>query len=45
MIAVVGGGISGAFAAYFLARRGAAVTLIERDEPAAHASGNKPPCW
>ena len=42
MIAVIGGGISGAFAAYFLARRGAAVTLIERDEPAAHASGNNP---
>src|SRR3954453_7645849 len=42
MIAVVGGGITGAFAAYFLARRGAEVTLIERDEVAAHASGKNP---
>src|SRR3954468_13720203 len=42
MIAVVGGGITGAFAAYFLARRGVEVTLVERDEVAAHASGNNP---
>src|SRR3954447_26247885 len=42
MIAVVGGGITGAFAAYFLARRGAEVTLIERDEVRAHASGKNP---
>src|SRR3954447_6748436 len=42
MIAVVGGGITGAFAAYFLARRGAEVTLIERDEVGAHASGKNP---
>src|SRR4051794_35712047 len=42
MIAVVGGGITGAFAAYFLARRGVEVTLIERDEVGAHASGKNP---
>jgi glycine oxidase len=41
-IAIVGGGITGAFAAYFLARRGAAVTLIERDGIGAHASGKNP---
>lgn len=39
---VVGGGITGAFAAYFLARQGAAVTLLERDGVAAHASGRNP---
>src|SRR3954447_3194675 len=42
MIAVVGGGITGAFAAYFLARRGVEVTLIERDDVGAHASGKNP---
>src|SRR4051794_32027031 len=42
MFAVVGGGITGAFAAYFLARRGVEVTLIERDDFGAHASGNNP---
>jgi glycine oxidase len=39
---VVGGGVTGAFAAYFLARTGAEVTLIERDGVAAHASGCNP---
>jgi glycine/D-amino acid oxidase-like deaminating enzyme len=42
MIAVVGGGITGAFAAYFLARRDVEVTLIERDAVAAQASGKNP---
>src|SRR3954453_17143149 len=42
MIAVVGGGITGAFAAYFLARRGVEVTLVERDRIGAHASGKNP---
>lgn len=41
-IAIVGGGITGAFAAYFLARLGAAATLIERDGIGAHASGKNP---
>jgi glycine/D-amino acid oxidase-like deaminating enzyme len=35
--AVVGGGVTGAFAAFFLARSGAEVTLLERDGVAAHA--------
>ena len=39
-IVVVGGGITGAFTAFLAARRGAAVTLIERDGIAAHASGH-----
>jgi glycine oxidase len=39
---VVGGGISGAFVAYFLARQGEEVTLLERDGVAAHASGHNP---
>jgi D-hydroxyproline dehydrogenase subunit beta len=38
-VAVVGGGIVGASCAYELARAGASVTLIERDELAAGASG------
>jgi glycine oxidase len=38
----VGGGITGAFAAYSLASRGAGVALIERDEIGRHASGNNP---
>lgn len=39
-IAIVGGGITGVFAAYFLARLGAQPTIIERDEIGAHASGH-----
>ncbi len=39
---VMGGGITGAFAAYFLARREVRVTLVERDGLAAHASGANP---
>jgi glycine oxidase len=39
-IIVVGGGIVGCAAAYALARAGASVTLIERDDIAAHASGH-----
>jgi glycine/D-amino acid oxidase-like deaminating enzyme len=36
---VIGGGVVGAACAYELARRGATVTLVERDELAAGASG------
>lgn len=39
-VAIVGGGITGAFAAYFLARAGAAATVVERGEIAGQASGN-----
>lgn len=38
-IVIVGGGIVGASIAYHLARRGAAVTLLEKTQPAAGASG------
>ena len=38
-IVVVGAGIVGSSIAYHLAKMGAEVTLIERDRPAAHASG------
>jgi glycine/D-amino acid oxidase-like deaminating enzyme len=41
-VVVVGAGITGAFAAYFLARAGASVTLLERDGVGAHASGRNP---
>jgi glycine oxidase len=47
-VAVVGGGIAGSFAAYFLARLGARPTLIERGEIGGQASGrsagNLAPC-
>jgi glycine oxidase len=39
---VVGGGITGAFTAYLLARRGAAVTVLERGPGDAQASANNP---
>jgi glycine oxidase len=39
---VVGGGITGAFAAYLLARRGAPVTVLERGPGDAQASANNP---
>src|SRR5436189_1242419 len=38
-VVIVGGGIIGAACAYELARSGASVTLLERDELAAGASG------
>ncbi len=38
-VLVVGGGVIGSAVAWSLARRGAQVTLVERDEIAAHASG------
>ena len=38
-IVVVGAGIIGSSIAYHLTKIGAQVTLIERDQPAAHASG------
>ncbi|WP_275286286.1 bifunctional tRNA (5-methylaminomethyl-2-thiouridine)(34)-methyltransferase MnmD/FAD-dependent 5-carboxymethylaminomethyl-2-thiouridine(34) oxidoreductase MnmC [Halomonas elongata] len=40
-IAVIGGGIAGASVAAALARRGVAVTLIDREGPCAGASGNR----
>ena len=39
-IAIVGGGITGAFAAYFIARLGALPTIIERDRIGGQASGH-----
>lgn len=41
-IAVVGGGITGAFTAYHLARMGIDATLVERGEIAGEASGSNP---
>jgi len=38
-VLVVGGGVVGCAAAWFLAREGASVRLLERDDVAAHASG------
>jgi glycine oxidase len=38
-VAVVGAGVIGSAIAYECARRGARVVLLDRDEPAAHASG------
>ena len=38
-VVVIGGGIQGCAAAYFLAKRGASVKLIEKDYIARHASG------
>ena len=36
---VIGGGISGCAAAYYLSSAGHSVALVEKDSPAAHASG------
>src|SRR5215475_201213 len=44
-VVVVGGGIIGAACAEELARRDATVTLIERDELAAGASGRNQGLW
>jgi len=41
-VIVVGGGVFGCAVAYYLAKRGIAVTVIERDDFAAHASSNNP---
>ena len=38
-VIVIGGGAVGCAVAYFLAREGVSVTLLERDDLAAHASG------
>src|SRR5688500_9415746 len=38
-VIVVGGGVVGCAVAFFLAREGLAVALLERDSLAAHASG------
>ena len=40
-VAVIGAGLAGAGVAHALARRGVAVTLIDRESPAAGASGNR----
>lgn len=37
-VVVIGGGVIGCSVAWRMARRGVAVTLLERDEPGAHAS-------
>lgn len=39
---VIGAGITGCFTAYFLARRGVPVTLIDPDGPGKQASGHNP---
>ena len=39
-VAICGGGVIGACTAYFLARRGVGVTVVERSEVACAASGN-----
>jgi D-hydroxyproline dehydrogenase subunit beta len=44
-ILVIGGGIIGAACASEFARRGADVTLVERDQLAAHASGRNQGLW
>lgn len=44
-VVIVGGGIIGAACASELARRGMSVTLIERDNLAAHASGRNQGLW
>ncbi len=44
-VLIIGGGVIGAACASELARAGAAVTLIERDELAAHASGRNQGLW
>ena len=44
-VLIIGGGVIGAACASELARRGADVTLIERDELAAHASGRNQGLW
>jgi glycine oxidase len=41
-IVVIGGGITGAFTAYFLARLGVGASLVERDEIGGQASGKNP---
>lgn len=41
-VAIIGGGVIGAATAYFLAKRGHAVTVIEQDKIAAGASGHGP---
>ena len=38
-IIIIGAGIVGSSIAYHLTKMGAEVTVIERDKPAAHASG------
>ncbi|HET9250045.1 MAG TPA: FAD-dependent oxidoreductase, partial [Actinomycetota bacterium] len=44
-VVVIGGGIIGAACAHELARRGASVTLLERKELAAGASGRNNGLW
>ncbi len=44
-VLIIGGGVIGAACASELAARGAEVTLVERDELAAHASGRNQGLW
>jgi D-hydroxyproline dehydrogenase subunit beta len=44
-VLIIGGGVIGAACASDLARAGASVTLVERDELAAHASGRNQGLW
>jgi glycine/D-amino acid oxidase-like deaminating enzyme len=44
-VVIIGGGVIGAACASELTRRGAEVTLVERDELAAHASGRNQGLW
>jgi glycine/D-amino acid oxidase-like deaminating enzyme len=44
-VVIIGGGVIGTACASELARRGADVTLVERDELAAHASGRNQGLW
>lgn len=44
-VVIIGGGVIGAACASELTRRGASVTLVERDELAAHASGRNQGLW
>ena len=39
---VIGGGITGVFVTYYLARKGLSTVLVEKDGLAAHASGSNP---
>ncbi|MGO8754316.1 MAG: FAD-dependent oxidoreductase, partial [Gallionellaceae bacterium] len=41
-VVVIGGGVFGCATAYYLSKRGAKTTLIERDDIGDHASGKNP---
>ena len=44
-VVICGGGVIGACTAYFLSRRGVDVTVVERTEVAAAASGKAAAFW